>query len=125
MVTAELNEVGEIGRSSARPVRDVVGVHEAAFAAAGEAATPVTALQRPSEGRRHAPRLPPDREGPAVALEDSHQTAVAGKTAGGLRMERGAALKLADAVLAVARERFRLHMHDNLVPLSAPPGAGT
>lgn len=126
VVVTELDQVGEVRRAAASPGLDVMRVDEAAFAASREAAATVPALQRAHERGRHAARPPADRQRPPVALEDADDAAIAGQAAGGFGMEAGAAVELADPVVALACQRAPLDVDDDLVSLTpATPGGTT
>ena len=125
MVTAELDEVPKAGLTPTGPVLDVMGVHEATLAAAGEATPPIAALQRPPERRWHGPGPAAHGQGPTVALQDPHHSGIAGQPPGGLGMQGGAPLELTDPARGIIGEGRRVHVHHDLVTVPAGPEGRT
>ena len=118
MPPAEEDEVPEAGLSPASPVLDVVRIDEAPVLAAGEAAAAVAPLQRSAHGRRDRARLAPYRERFPGSFTHFDHRGVAGEPPRGLRRERRP-LRQLTAASFLARERALVHVHDNLMPLSA------
>ena len=61
----------------------------------------------------------PDRQGPAVSLDDRDQGGIAGDPSRRLRAQRGAVIELAVPVGAVARENGGIRVHDELIAVAA------
>ena len=81
-----------VGASTLGPGRQVVDLDETGCAATGEQAAAVAVLDQPAGAGGHDPLLASDGDGPAVALQDGLDDAVAGEQGRERRRDRAAAV---------------------------------
>src|SRR5690606_8501556 len=94
VISAEAQEIRQLGLAAVCPVHDVVRVEEQRAIATREPAAAVPGVQRASQRRRYRPRLAPDAERLAVLVVDhADERALARQAPDGVERERGAVLE--------------------------------
>ncbi len=105
MVAAELDEVVEVGGSTAGPVPDVVGVHDASFGATGERQPPSRAWSGGAATGWTALGAADAGHGAVDLADESDDLGVARDASCRLGRDAGTAVELAGLALVVGEYR--------------------
>ena len=123
MAPAQQQEVVERGLAAARPVLDVVRVDVTIVRTSGEPAAAIASPECPIDGRRYRPRLAPDRDGLAGALDQRHDRRIAGDSPGRLAHRPPPPTPIVAPPPSSAPRRLRqpveIDVDDDLVALAA------
>jgi hypothetical protein len=119
VVAAELDEIGDLGFSSFRPVVDVMGIHVARVRATRESAAAIACVERAANRRWDTSRLASNIEWLALlVLQDVDNARIARQTTHRLHRQRRAVLELATSCAALA-QGLGIHMNHNLLAVAA------
>jgi hypothetical protein len=122
MPSAEQREIRERCRPAVRPVAEMMPLPKA-DAAAGEAATPVPMVERPSQGGGNRPCPGPDlQQTPVVIVAHHHPARVARQALGRFRGNARAAIEHGLARLIRIGQHLGLDVDDDLIALTRGTG---
>ena len=111
VISAQGDEVVEVGWTSVGPVDQVMSVDPAGALAAGEPTSLIPLADLTVEPGRNGPTYAADPDRAVPSIEDGLEAGVASETAGGLTCDRGSVLDLGDSPNGY--ERFEIHMNDD------------